>query len=70
MLQRVCIAIVGVSLGAGTAIGVAACGEERGDVKIEGGTTGTGKTTTGGSTTGETPTTPTATISTETTPEK
>lgn len=39
-------------LGAGGAVGVAACGEDRGSVEIEGGTgtggTGTGATGTGG----------------------
>jgi hypothetical protein len=43
-------------LGAGAAAGAAACGEDRGEVEIEGGTTGGG--TTGGGKTAETETSP------------
>jgi len=44
-------------LGAGSALGVAACGEERGTVTVEGGTgTSTGRTETGGTATAETAT--------------
>jgi hypothetical protein len=42
---------VAAALGGGAAVGVAACGEKRGDVQIEG-DTGTGTNTTGTSTTG------------------
>jgi hypothetical protein len=56
------IAVAG-ALGAGSALGLAACGEDRGSLSIEG-------TTTGGSTTGGTGTTSTtpSTGTTSTTP--
>ena len=46
MLRKVATAGVSLALGTGAALGVAACGEDRGEVEIEGGT-GTGKTGTG-----------------------
>ena len=53
MLRRLLIATVAAALGAGAALGAAACGEDRGSVEIEGGT-GTGGTgTTPTATTGE-----------------
>ena len=56
MLKKLTILAVAGVLGAGAALGVAACGEDReGDVEFEGGTA-----TTGGSTAG-TETTPAAT---------
>ena len=65
-LRTGAIVMASAALGAGAAVGVSACGEEReGDVEIEGGTTGgattgegTGGTTTGGETESETGTTP------------
>jgi hypothetical protein len=48
VLRKAGIVIVAVLLGAGSALGVAACGERRGTVKFEGdtgGTTGTVGTT-------------------------
>jgi hypothetical protein len=62
MLRRTTTVAVAVALGGGSALGVAACGEDRsGDVKFEGdtgtSTTGTGTVTTGTETTG-TETTP------------
>jgi hypothetical protein len=44
---RAVVACVALALGAGAALGVAACGEDRGTVEIEGGTTGTGTVATG-----------------------
>jgi hypothetical protein len=69
MLRKAGIVAVSATLGATAALGVAACGEDReGDVRIEGGTTGTGKTGTGaaGTETTGTGTTGTATAPTET----
>jgi hypothetical protein len=43
VLKRLATAGVAIALGGGVALGVAACGEERGDVQIEG-DTGTGTT--------------------------
>jgi hypothetical protein len=55
VLRKAGILVVSAALGAGTAVGVAACGEDReGDVRIEGGTTGTGKTGTARTETAET----------------
>jgi hypothetical protein len=58
MLQRAGILIVAGLLGAGSAVGVAGCGDERGSVKFQGDTggTNTGGTETGGTATGETAT--------------
>jgi hypothetical protein len=42
MVRKAGILLVAGALGAASAFGAAACGEERGDVQIEGGTTGTG----------------------------
>jgi hypothetical protein len=54
------IALLCAALGAAAAIPVGGCGEDRGGVEVEGGTTGTGTTgTSGGGTTGTT-TSPTA----------
>ena len=62
MLRKTTTVVVAAALGAGAAIGVTACGEDRdGDVKFEGGT-GTETTGTTGSSTETTPT------GTETTP--
>jgi hypothetical protein len=42
MLRKGVIAAIAAALGTASAVGVAACGEDReGDVRIEGGTTGT-----------------------------
>jgi hypothetical protein len=57
--------IITAALGAGAAVAVGACGEERGGVEIEGGT-GTGGTGTAG--TGTVPTAPTETERTTTAP--
>ena len=50
MLRKLATAGLSLALGAGAALGVAACGEDRGEVQIEGGTgtskTGTSKTET------------------------
>ena len=72
MLRKTTTVAVAAALGAGTAIGVTACGEDRdGDVKFEGGTgtetTGTGATGTETTATG-TETTGTEATGTETTP--
>jgi hypothetical protein len=69
MLRRAGILIVASVLGAGSAVGVAACGEDRGEVQIEGetGGTGTGGTGTAGTQTAGTVTTGTETAGTETT---
>ena len=53
MLQRAGILVVAGLLGAGSAAGVAGCGNERGSVKFEG---DTGGTATGGTATAETET--------------
>ena len=71
MLRKTATVAVAAVLGAGAALGVAACGEDReGDVKFENGTgtetTGTG--TTGTETTGTTGTETTGTETTETAP--
>ena len=66
MLRKVATAGVSLALGTGAALGVAACGEDRGEVQIEGGT-GTGKT--GTATSGGGHTSPrTDTSKTETSP--
>jgi hypothetical protein len=59
--------ILTAALGAGAAVGVGACGEERGGVEIEGGT-GTDATGTAGTGTGTVPTAPTETERTTTAP--
>ena len=65
MLRKTATVAIAAALGGGTAIGLAACGEDRdGDVKFEG---GTGTETTGTGTTG-TETTGTETTGTETAP--
>jgi len=52
MLRKTATVAIAAALGSGSAIGVAACGEDReGDVKFEG---GTGTETTGTETTGTT----------------
>jgi hypothetical protein len=54
VLRKAGILVLSAALGAGAAAGVAACGEDReGDVRIEGGTTGTGKTETAKTATAE-----------------
>jgi hypothetical protein len=53
MLRKLTAAGAALGLGIATALGVAACGEDRGDVRIEGGT-GTAKTGTGRTGTGKT----------------
>jgi len=76
MLRRTATIAIAAALGGGSALGIAACGEDRsGDVKFEGdtgtNTTGTGTTgteTTGTETTGTTGTETTGTTGTETTP--
>jgi hypothetical protein len=67
MLRRAGTLIVAGLLGAGAALGVAACGEERGSVTVEGGTggTATGGTATGGTATAETATVETSPTTTE-----
>lgn len=53
-VKRLAAMAVTAALGAGAAVGVAACGDDdRGTIEIEGGTTGTG---TGGTEAGTTPT--------------
>jgi hypothetical protein len=57
MLKKAGILAVSAALGLASAAGVAACGEDReGEVRIEGGTTGT--STTGTTRTGTTETSP------------
>jgi hypothetical protein len=70
MLRRTVTIAVAAALGAGSALGVAACGEDReGDVKFEGGTgTATTGTSTRGTETTGTETTPTDTTRTEANP--
>jgi hypothetical protein len=63
MLGRLAPAAVAAVLGVAPALGIAACGEDRGSVEIEGGTD-TGIT--GTTPTGTTRTTPTNTTPTET----
>jgi hypothetical protein len=58
MLRKAGILIVAGLLGAGSALGAAGCGEERGSVKFEGDTGGT-ETATGEAETAETSTTTT-----------
>jgi hypothetical protein len=69
MLRKTATVVIAATLGTGSAIGVAACGEERGgDVQFKDGT-GTETTGTGTETTGTaTETTGTETTGTETTP--
>ena len=75
MLKRTATLAVAAALGGGSALGIAACGEDRsGDVQFEGetgtGTTGTGTTgtETTGTETAETETAETETTGTETSP--
>ena len=73
MLRKTATVAIAAALGCGSALGVAACGEDRsGDVTFEGdtGTNTTGTSTTGTGTTGTetTGTTRTETTGTETTP--
>ena len=71
MLRKTATVMIAAALGGGSALGVAACGEDRsGDVKFEGdtGTNTTGTGTTGTETTGTTGTETTGTTGTETTP--
>jgi hypothetical protein len=69
MMRKTATVVIAATLGTGSAIGVAACGEDRGgDVQFEDGT-GTETTGTGTETTGTaTETTGTETTGTETTP--
>jgi len=68
MLRRTVTVAVAAALGGGSALGVAACGEDRsGDVKFEG-DTGTDTTGTAGTTGTEATTGTTGTTGTETTP--
>ena len=65
MLKKTATVAIAAVIGGGSALGIAACGEDRdGDVKFEG---GTGTETTGTATGGATETT--GTTETETTPE-
>jgi hypothetical protein len=69
MLRRAGTLVVAIALGAGSALGAAACGdEERGDVQFEGDTggTATGGTSTAGTETAGTETSGTETAETET----
>ena len=51
MLKKTATLVVAAALGGGSAIGIAACGEDReGDVQFEGGTGTTGTTGTSGTT--------------------
>ena len=67
MLRKAGILLVAAALGAGASAGVAACGEDRGSVTIEGGATGTEGTATSTVPTTTVPTT-TAPTETQTTP--
>ena len=68
MLRRTVTVAVAAAFGGGSALGVAACGEDRsGDVKFEG-DTGTDTTGTAGTTGTEATTGTTGTTGTETTP--
>jgi hypothetical protein len=67
MLNKLTTVGVALALGGGAALGVAACGEKRGNVQIEG-DTGTGTNTTGTSTTGTAETETTETSKTTTSP--
>ena len=49
MLKKAGILMIAAALGLGSAVGVAACGEDRGNVQFEG-DTGTGDTGTGDTT--------------------
>ena len=51
MIKKAAIVLVSAALGAGASLAVGACGEDRGSVDVEGGTTG--GATTGGGDTGE-----------------
>jgi hypothetical protein len=53
MLKKTAVALICAALGAGASVAVSACGEDRGEVEVEGGAT-TGGGTTGGGTTGTT----------------
>ena len=71
MLRRTATIAIAAVLGGGSALGIAACGEDRsGDVQFEGdtGTNATGTGTTGTETTGTETTETTGTTGTETTP--
>ena len=48
MLKKTAVALICAALGAGASVAVSACGEDRGEVEVEGGAT------TGGGTTGTT----------------
>ena len=61
--QRVITIAVAGALGAAAALGIAACGEDRGSLSIEGTSTG-GSTTGGASTVSTTETAPAATATT------
>jgi hypothetical protein len=47
VIRKAGIIAVSAALGFGTALAAAACGEDRGSVEVEGGTTGGGTGTTG-----------------------
>ncbi len=66
MLRRPAILLVVAALGAGSALGVAACGEDRGSLTIETGGEGTGTSPTATAPTETSPTAPTETSPTET----
>jgi hypothetical protein len=51
MLKKMALILACAALGAGASLAVGACGEDRGSVEVEGGTTGAGTTGTGGGTT-------------------
>ena len=61
MLRKLTTAALALALGAGAALGVAACGEQRGDVKFEGGAS----TTSGTGTSGTAATSTAGTVETE-----
>jgi hypothetical protein len=65
VIRRVVILIAAAALGAGAAIGVSACGEDRGEVRFEDGT-GTAGTGTAGTETAGTETVETGTETSET----
>jgi hypothetical protein len=67
VLRKLATIGAAVVLGGGAALGVAACGEKRGNLKIEG-DSGTGTGTTGTSTTGTAETSTTKTSKTTTSP--
>jgi hypothetical protein len=65
MLEKAPIVAVSAALGLAAAVGVGACGEDReGEVRIEGGTTGTSATGTSTTRTSTTRTTETSTTGT------